>query len=81
MRGDRVVVRVLGDRAEVRVVWDEAPHGVYVVPDDLYKRLRAGMETPPLAGIPMEDVFVYDDLAAQEARKARPTWERLTPYH
>lgn len=55
-RGQRVVVRGLGDREVVLRVWEDRGRGVTLSSESGYQRALAGDPDAPLVGFPRSDV-------------------------
>ncbi len=80
MRGDVVIVRVFGDKPEVRRVWDSNDKLVYITDDSKFKLLSEGNCDIKPIGFPREDVFEFNkDLGKPTDGKL--DWSKLVHYN
>lgn len=78
MRGDVVLVRTFGGKAEKRRVWDVAEAVVFVTNDEQFERLAAGEQAIQPIGFPKEDVF---SCAANESYDGSVDWCQLVRWN
>lgn len=84
MRGEKVIVRTLGGRPVVGMIWEADESTVYVTDKANLHRLLVGEEAALPIGFPREDVFEYNADKARAIEQPRRTdkwdWESLRPW-
>ena len=68
MRGDKVIVRALGETPAMGRVWDATGPVVFVTSETNFDRLTRGMAGPPPIGFPAADVFAFEPGAPENVR-------------
>lgn len=70
MRGEKVIVRVFGNKPVTGRVWEVFNGGAYVCSEDHFQQLLEGNGVLPQIGFPLEDIFEYQDQVAAELESA-----------
>jgi len=61
MKGQKVIVRAYGNVPLLRRVWDANEKTVYVMAEDEYQKLLAGLESYDPVGFSVKDTFEYTE--------------------